>query len=330
MILLSRKLKQLNAAELLYLPPSDEYRFLPEGPYPLETGRFSWVAIQHGPSKKFGSLHIFDLSSKTDQSFDLPGRPGFAFPTDRGNFVVGCERQVGIFSTKDSSFRSLIHGIDSGVENTIINDGVTWDGNLIFGCKDLEFRTKKAGLYFWRGRDRQLFRLRDDQICSNGKVIHNVQPGRIELFDIDSPTRKVVRYQINTELGIIESERVLVDLSAVSGVPDGMTSTPDGKSIIVSLYNPDPAPFGRTLQISIESGDIEKTWTTLDSPQATCPQLIQWNGRLWMIITTAVEYMPRERQNDSKNAGGLFIVDLDLPLDAASYRNLVPQFVEPS
>lgn len=292
-------------------------------------GKFSWVAIQHGPDTNFGSINVFDLENRTNESYLLPGRPGFAFPTDKGNFVVGCERSIGLYSTSSKQFVPFIRDIDIDCEGTIINDGVTWDGNLIFGTKDLEFRTKKAGLYFWRGSDSKLFRLRADQICSNGKCVAKIDSSHIELFDIDSPTRRVVAYRVNTEMGQIESERVVVDLANDPGVPDGMTMTLNGKSLIVSLYNPNAAPFGRTVQYSIATGSIEHEWHTLGSPQATCPQLVAWQGRVWLVITTAEEHMPVERRADSPEAGSLFIAETDIPFDELAYRRLTPVFIEP-
>ena len=292
-------------------------------------GKFSWVAIQHGPDASFGSVNVFDLTEKTNVSYPLPGRPGFAFPTDQGNFVVGCERSVGIYSRDTEQFKPFITGLDADCTGTIVNDGVTWDGNLIFGTKDLEFRTKKASLYFWRGRDAKLFRLRSDQICSNGKCVLTVGPSHIELLDIDSPTRKVVAYHINTELGVIESERTIVDLANDPGVPDGMTMALDGKSILVSLYNPNAAPFGRTVQYSIATGQVEQEWQTMGSPQATCPQLIAWKDRVWLVITTAVENMPMERRSDSPEAGSLFLGETDFALDDSVYRRLTQVFLEP-
>ncbi len=319
----------MKPTTLLFSPPTSALRFLPEGPYPFGDGKFSWVAIQHGPDVRFGSVNIFDLANQTNVSHILPGRPGFAFETDKGNFVVGCERTVGIYSPATKQYVSFIDGIDSDCEGTIVNDGVTWDGNLIFGTKDLEFRTKKAGLYFWRAADAKLFRLRGDQICSNGKCIAAIEPSHVELLDIDSPTRRVVAYRINTEVGQIVSERVVVDLANDPGVPDGMTMTLDGKSIIVSLYNPNAAAFGRTVQYSIASGESEQEWHTLGSPQATCPQLLVSQGRVQLVITTAVEHMPMERRGDSPEAGSLFIADTDIPLDESAYRRLTQVFIEP-
>ena len=320
----------VRQANLLLDPGSEALRFLPEGPYPVDSDRFSWVAIQHGAGVTDGSLNIYDFRTASNQSFDLPGRPGFAFPTDRGNFVVGCERSVGIFSPSKGTWEPFIQGVDSNVSGTIINDGLVWEGNLLFGTKDLEFKTKKAGLYLWRRRDRQLIQLRDDQICSNGKVVLPREDGAVDLLDIDTPTRKVVAYRLDIEGGRIDSGRVALDLSDQVGFPDGMTVTLDGKSLIISLYNPDAAAFGRTIQVGIESRRVEQEWHTPQSPQATCPQWVLRNGALSLVITTAVEHMPADRRNDSSNAGCLFEALTTQLADFSILRRFLPLFIEPS
>ena len=325
----SRKHRPLKTTQVLFSPDSSALRFLPEGPYPIGDGKFSWVAIQHGPEEKSGSINVFDLNTNQNQSHPLPGRPGFAFPTDQGNFVVGCERSIGIFNPEKGSLEILVDEIDSDCDGTIVNDGVTWDGNLIFGTKDLEFKTKKAGLYFWRGSDRKLFRLRSDQICSNGKVVLPVDENHIDLLDIDTPTKKVMSYRIDILEGKIVSERTVVDLQDDIAFPDGMTMNLSGTSVIISLYNPNAASFGRTVQYSIATGQVEETWQTLESPQATCPQLVYWRGRVWMIITTAVEHMPTERRGESKEAGSLFLAETDFKYDEEALRRLTPVFQEP-
>ncbi|MFN6139931.1 MAG: SMP-30/gluconolactonase/LRE family protein [Planctomycetota bacterium] len=320
----------VQQVRLLLDPGSEALRFLPEGPYPVDSDRFSWVAIQHGAGATDGSLNIYDFRTASNQSFDLPGRPGFAFPTDRGNFVVGCERSVGIFSPSKGTWEPFIQGVDSNVSGTIINDGLVWEGNLLFGTKDLEFKTKKAGLYLWRRRDRQLIQLRDDQICSNGKVVLPREDGAVDLLDIDTPTRKVVAYRLDIEGGRIDSGRVALDLSDQVGFPDGMTMTLDGKSLIISLYNPDAAAFGRTIQVGIESRRVEQEWHTPQSPQATCPQWVLRNGALSLVITTAVEHMPADRRNDSSNAGCLFEALTTQLADFSILRRFLPLFIEPS
>lgn len=300
-------------AEVLFFPDSEEMRYLPEGPTSLGDGKFSWVAIQHGSKSEVGSLNVFDVPSGTNASYLLPGRPGFAKPTTRpGVFVVGCERELGIFDVADQSWNVLAQGVDADVEGTIINDGTLYANNLVFGTKDLEFRTEKAGVYLFRGNDGKLIRMLDRQICSNGKDVIDSGDGGQFLIDIDSPTKKIVRYRLDIEAAVCSEKEVVVDLGHLNAVPDGMTLTPDEQSLIVSFYNPNPADFGETHQYSLYNGALEQVWRTPLSPQATCPLLMEMQDEsVKLIITTAVENMPAERRSQASNAGAIFVADTD-------------------
>jgi hypothetical protein len=85
-----------------------------------------------------------------------------------------------------------------------------------------------------------------------------------------------------------------------------MILTPDQKSVIVSMYNPNAAPHGETRQYRLSDGVLETVWTTPGSPQNTCPQLIRAEGKVYLVITTALEFMPEERRSSSPEAGTLF------------------------
>lgn len=299
-------------AEVLYEPTDVDLKFLPEGPFDLGNGRFSWVGIQHGASARFGSLNIFDTRTGQNQSFRLPGRPGFQRPTHNPKqFLVGAERELGLFDIESGAWSAICGGVDTGVENTIINDATTWQDNVIFGCKDLEFKTKKAGLYLYRGRDKKLIQLRGDQICSNGKAVIEGPDGKLSLLDIDTPTRKIVRYELDIDAGKLSEATTEVDLANATGFPDGMVLTPDNKSCIVSFYNPDEAAFGLTQQFSLADGQLERSWQTPDAPQNTCPLLLKTSSGFKLVITTAIEHMPAERQKKAVKSGCLFIADFD-------------------
>jgi len=299
------------STQLLFQPDSAELKFLPEGPYPCGEGLLSWVAIQHGPDATVGSLNLLDLRQRTNRSFPLPGRPGFAFPTDRpGAFVVGLEHQVGVFSTSDGEWNPLSDPVEQDVSGTIINDGVAFDGGLVFGCKDLKFAGKKAGLYLWRRSDRRMIRLRNDQICSNGKIIAG-HGNQVTLLDIDTPTKQVVSYRLDVSAGTLSDSRVVVDLTADSDFPDGMIATPDGLSVIIAFYNPHDAEHGTARQYSLATGTLEAVWTVPGSPRVTCPQLVSLDGRIQLVLTTADEGMTPEQQRRHPQAGCLFIGDTD-------------------
>lgn len=298
---------QSTTCDILFQPNSDALRFLPEGPYQIDANRFSWVGIQHGADSTVGSVNIFDLKTGTNESFELPGRPGFAFPTTReGVFMIGVERSVGLFDTKDGSFTPLTTDVDAAVDNTIINDGMVFQNGLIFGCKELEFKTKKAGLY-WMSADGMLTQLRNDQICSNGKAALNDDPETLRLIDIDSPSKQIVQIEVDLSTGEVKSENTVIDLTAEDVFPDGLILTPDRQSLIVALYNPGDPIAGEARQYSIESGDLQHTWTCPGSPRVTCPQLIEHGGAVSLLLTTAVEHMEADQRDRHPNAGCLFI-----------------------
>ncbi len=301
-----------TAAKQLFTPENAELRFLPEGPYPLDDNRFSWVSIQHGAESKVGALNIYDYKQNSNRSYVLHGRPGFAFPTSDDNiFVVGCEREVGLFDIRDSSWKVLCDGIDSDCEGTIVNDGLIFENNLIFGTKDLEFKTKKASLYLFRMADRKLIKLAGEQICSNGKVVLKQDNGALKLLDIDTPTQEVVSYDLDIDAGKVSHRTVVVDCKNKTGFPDGMTICPEGRSVFISFYNPDFAPVGETRQFLLSDGTLLATYTTADAPQNTCPQLCLLDGKVRLIITTAIEHMPQERQSKSAASGAIFVADTD-------------------
>ena len=294
---------------LLHQPANDDLRFLPEGPYPYEAGKLSWVGIQHGAQASIGSLNILDLAASQNETFPLHGRPGFAFPTSRpGVFLVGLEREIGLFDTQSANWETLVDGIDAAVEGTIVNDGVAFSGGIVFGAKDLEFQEKKAGLYLWRTADRQLVQLRNDQICSNGKVIFE-QAGQTKLLDIDSPTQTAVAYDFDPHNGKLGDPEIFVELRDTDVFPDGMIITPDHQSVIIAIYNPNDADYGEARQYGIASGQLEAVWKTPGAPQVTCPQLIAHQGAIQLVLTTAVEHMDPERRAKYPDLGSLFIGD---------------------
>jgi hypothetical protein len=78
----------------------------------------------------------------------------------------------------------------------------------------------------------------------------------------------------------------------------------------------------------LSSGQVEYEWRTPKSPQATCPQWFVFQDELLLIITTAVEHMPSNRQLESNQAGALFAVPFGKIHDRASYDKLTQPFLE--
>ena len=293
-------------AEVLYRPGTEELSYLPEGPCAFRPGQVSWVAIQHGADSGQGSINVLDLESGENSHYPLPGRPGFAFPTDApGVFLTGFERQVGYFDVGTGEWVGAPGLVEGEQDGTIINDGVLCGDGVIFGTKDLQFKDPKAGLYLWLPGMERARHLRGGQTCSNGKVIIS-REGKRYLLDIDTPTKVVVEYPLDLDNHLLGDPRLVVDLQEVDSFPDGMVITPDAQSVIVAMYNPADAEAGEARQHSLLNGQLEAVWKTPGSPRVTCPLLAEAGDRVVLLLTTAVEHMTAEERGRHPNAGCLF------------------------
>ena len=298
---------QTYDCEVLFRPETAELRFLPEGPINLGNGQFSWVAIQHGANALVGSLNTFDLATGINSSYELVGRPGFAFSTSVPNiFLIGLERQIVTFDLLSGECTLVKDEIDEDVEGTIINDGVMFHEGIVFGTKVLQPKTKKAGLYVLRLDPPSLARLRSDQTCSNGKVIlEDANP--LRFLDIDSPAKTVVEYRLDGNM--LSEPRIVLDFRHDQASPDGMVATPDGQSVIIAFYNPHDVAHGEARQYSLSTGQIECVWKTDRAPQVTCPLLIEYQAQVKLVLTTAAEHMPPVKLKRYPHSGCLFIGD---------------------
>lgn len=262
---------QIHETRVLHRP-AVKSRYLPEGPRALAPSRLLWLTIQAGAAATHGELHVLNALRSENRSWKLPGRPGFALPTDRDDvFLIGMERAIGLFDTYRQRFTPIVEGIDAHTDGTIVNDGEPCRAGLVFGTKDTAFAEPKAGLWFLRRQDLQLFCLRRDQLCSNGKIVRELPGGRLELFDIDSPTRTVVRYELDPEAGTLGEATIAVDLRGQRAVPDGMVLVPGTDEAVIAMFDPEPAEYGRALWCSLRTGEILREFRTVGAAQVTCP-----------------------------------------------------------
>ena len=149
--------------------------------------------------------------------------------------------------------------------------------------------------------------LADRQTCSNGKVFASDARGLV-LYDIDTPTRKVMRYRLDVTARTATPDGVALDLSNQVGLPDGMCDCGDG-TVIVAFYNPDFAEAGRAVRFNLSNGEAVEEWTTPGSPRVTCPLLVKRPEGVKLLLTTAAEGMPDEMRAKCPNAGCIFVAD---------------------
>jgi sugar lactone lactonase YvrE len=155
-----------------------------------------------------------------------------------------------------------------------------------------------------------IHRIQVNQTCSNGKVV--VPDGTAwSLYDIDTPTQKVVKYRLEVESEFLVGPEDFIDLTAEDHYPDGMRITPDGQSMVIAFFNPANVPHGIARQYSLKDGSVEAEWQVPKSPRVTCPAFVEIDGKVKLMLTTAVEGMPEDELAQQENAGAIFIADTD-------------------
>lgn len=304
-----------TAATVLHAPTDEADRFLPEGPRAVTVdGRpaLAWVNIQTAADATAGDIHVrfWDGERRT---YSQARRPGFLFPTDRPNtLLVGLEKEVGLFDLDTNGFHPLA-AIEDTSPRTIVNDGEIVPGGraVVFGTKDVKFADPIAHLYLFTLDDNRLTVLAEGQTCSNGKVFRRAG-NELLLFDIDTPKRNVVRYQLDLAGRRVTGGDVALDLSNQDGFPDGMVDA-DDSSVIIAFYNPAPVPAGRAVRFDLRSGTAIEQWAAPGSPRVTCPLLIEREGAIRLILTTATEGMPDDQRAPCPEAGSLFWAATRLP-----------------
>ena len=302
----------IRDAEVWVRPARDEDGFLPEGPRTITLGgrpADAWVNIQTAPDATAGAIFARYDDSGEVRRFDLPDRPGFFLPTDRPDtLLVGAGKSLLLFEPLTGAVEELARIPDNN-PRTIVNDGelVPGGGAVVFGTKDTRFADPLAGLFLFTLADRQVTPLAGGMVCSNGKVLRRTGGG-VELFDIDTPTRRIDRWRLDLPARRLAAQGVAVDLSAETGSPDGMCDAGDGTAI-VAFYNPEPAPFGRAVRFDLTTGERLDEWRTPGSPRVTCPLLVRRPYGTKLVLTTATEGMPAAQRAACPAAGCLFFAD---------------------
>ena len=305
-------------AEPYYEPGSEELRFLPECPRVLRNypggARLGWVAIQHSAQVREGSINVLDLSSRRNQSFPLPGRPGFfAETTQPGCVLIGLERRLVYFDLLTGHLEET--GIQiTNDERVIINDGLAVDGGVLFGTKDLTFSQPIAALYYFDFAAQALHTVFGGQTCSNGKFLRRDADGAT-LIDIDTTPKAITRYRLDAKLERVIERSPITPADSLPALPDGLRpspgdeNTPDGESVIVAFYNPEAVADGVARQLRVSDGAVLCEWRIPGSPRVTCPEFVEIDGKVKLVFTTAVENMPAATRRLAPGAGVLYLAE---------------------
>jgi sugar lactone lactonase YvrE len=274
------------------------------------------VAIQHGADVREGSVNLLNLETGRNQSFPMPGRPGFFVETTQpGLLLVGLERRLAHFDLTSGEVRET--GIDvTDDERVIINEGQPVEGGVVFGTKHLGFSEPIASVYFYDARTRAVRTLFDGQVCSNGKHLCRDAEG-LMLIDIDSKPKTISRYRLDAGMQRVLSSSLIDSSGFAAGVPDGMRVAPNAtgrmedESMVVAFYNPEPVADGVVRQIRVADGAVLCEWVVPGAPRVTCPEFVEIEGEVKLLLTTAVEGMSEERRALVPRSGAMYIAETE-------------------
>lgn len=167
-------------------------------------------------------VHRFDPRSGIDATFQTPQHVGAAKPRTNGGLVVNLRDGVGLYDT-DNGFRWLARWPEEGCRGNdaaVDSHGQLWAGTMRYdegiGGGKLR-RVSGAG---------EVVTVLDQVTVSNG--IGWSPDGRL-MYYIDTPTRRIDVFEVDTATGLATNRHVFVTLdSRTEGSPDGLTVDADG------------------------------------------------------------------------------------------------------
>jgi sugar lactone lactonase YvrE len=83
-------------------------------------------------------------------------------------------------------------------------------------------------------------------------------------------------------------------------------------TVIIAFYNPAAVINGRAMRFDLNSKTAIEEWITPGSPRVTCPLLMEQDGSVRLMLTTATEGMPEEQRRNCTGAGDLFVAETSL------------------
>ncbi len=172
-----------------------------------------WVDIEAGV------VHVFDPASGHDEAIPVSEHVGCVAPRAAGGLVLAIRRG---FATLDPGSGTIALRVAPELHppDVRFNDGrVDPAGRLWAGTMQLNCRPRAAALYRL-DPDWRVHRMVDEVTISNG--IAWTRDSRL-MYYVDTPTATVVAFDYEQETGTIKSRRVVVEVPAEMGSPDGMT-----------------------------------------------------------------------------------------------------------
>ncbi|KZE68958.1 SMP-30/gluconolaconase/LRE domain protein [Fictibacillus phosphorivorans] len=225
---------------------------LGEGPcWDSEQNVLYWVNIL---DKK---VNVYDPRTHKNREIQLEQMVGTVAPSKSGSLVVALQKGLHFLDLETEEL-TFIHDPESHLPENRFNDGKCDPfGRFWAGTMSLS-EEKEAGSLYCLGTDLAVEKKRSNLTISNGLAW---SPDQNSMYLIDTPTKKVTRFDYDLQTGHIENPTEVIAFPDGVGAPDGMTIDNDGMLWIAhwggaQISRWDPTTGEQLLSIPIPSLNV--------------------------------------------------------------------------
>ena len=162
----------------------------------------------------------YDPSDGSEDSWDVGERVGFAIPRSSGGLIMGGDNGLSYYDPASGEKTSIADPEpDKKPENRFNDAKCDPRGRLWAGTISTVKNTGDATLY--RLDENQELTIQFPNVTNSNGLCWNRQGDA--MFYIDTPSKKIRRFDYDLERGEISNETIAVDTEEWKGSPDGMT-----------------------------------------------------------------------------------------------------------
>lgn len=276
--------------------------------------------LGEGPVWHDGALWFVDIEARALSryanadvtAFDAGQRIGFAVPTDENDWIVGL--QTGLARWSPGNDEPVIFASpEPGKPDNRFNDAkADPKGRLYAGTMHMPCTEPTGTLY---RLDERPIPVVSGVTISNGLAWHEPSAS---MYYIDTPTRRVTRYDWNADTGDITNPHTAIHFDESQGSPDGMTIDRDG-NLYIAMWGGSAVlvvdPLAGTIIETIAVNAPHVTSCTFGGPDLTT-----------LFITTARAGLSADQLEANPRSGDLFTTTipgaLGLPVTPVSTSGL--------
>ncbi|EMY4797599.1 SMP-30/gluconolactonase/LRE family protein [Bacillus cereus group sp. BceL296] len=241
-------------------------------------------------------VHIYNRITGENKSIFLGQMVGSVVPRKSGGMVLALEKGF-YFLNPDTEEMEAIYDPESHLEENRFNDGKCDPcGRFWAGTTDSIGINGKGALYFLNTNLHVKKKL--EQVSTSNGLAWS--PDHMYMYFIDTPTRKVVRFDYDVHTGHIENPQDVIVFPKEEGLPDGMTIDGEGMLWIahwggskVSRWNPKsgkqlltiPIPALYVTSCTFGGSNLNELYITTARMNNTNPEIYPNAGGIFRMKT---------------------------------------------